>query len=180
MTVETKLITADELLLLPHGYDKRYELVKGELITMSPAGLSHGIIGGRILGSLGSYVEARKLGVVPSSDTGYLLERNPDTVLAPDVSFIAAHRVTNSDQYFAGAPDLAVEVISPSDSVRDVDAKVAKYLSAGTRLVIVVHPRKRTATVTTPTAVTHLTLDDTLTAADVIPGWSLPMRELFR
>jgi Uma2 family endonuclease len=179
MSVQTKLMTADELLSLPHGYDKKYELVRGELITMSPAGLDHGIIGGRIQRHLGNYVEAHELGVVPNSDTGYQLERKPDTVRSPDVSFIAAGRLVRTAKYFPGAPDLAVEVISPNDTYGEVHDKVEAYIAAGTRMVIVINPRNQTATVTTPAGATHLTINDALTGGDVVPGWSLPMRELF-
>jgi len=179
MSVETKLMTADELLALPHGYDKRYELVKGALITMSPAGFDHGLIGSRILSHLSAHVDVKKLGVVPNGDTGYLLKRNPDTVLAPDVSFVATSRVVRTFKYFPGAPDLAIEVISPNDTYGEVHDKVEVYLATGTRMVIVVNPRNQTATVTTSRGAAHLTLDDALTGGDVVPGWSLPLRELF-
>jgi Uma2 family endonuclease len=179
MAVETRLMTADELLALPHGWGKRYELVRGELITMSPAGLDHGIIGSRIEMSLSVYVHAQKLGITPIASTGYLLERNPDTVHEPDVSFVAAARVVRTPKYFPGPPDLAVEVISPSDTYGEVQDKVDRYIAAGTRMVIVINPRNQTATVTTPAAVKHLTVDDTLDGGEVVPGWTLPLRDLF-
>lgn len=179
MSVETKLMTADELLALPHGYGKSYELVKGELITMSPAGADHGDIAMEIGSRLRDYVRAGRLGKVYSSDTGFVLTRDPDTVRAPDAAFVSAHRVVKTERYFPGPPDLAVEVISPTDSYADVEAKVTEYIAAGTRIVIVINPRNQTATVTTAAAIARLTIDDTLTGGDVVPGWSLPMRELF-
>ena len=179
MSVETKLMTADELLAMPGGFGKRYELVRGELVTMSPAGFDHGVIAGRISVHLAAHVTSRKLGVVLSADTGYLIKRNPDTVLAPDASFVAAARVVRTSKYFPGAPDLAVEVISPNDTYGEVHDKVEAYLAAGTRLVIVVNPRNQTATAITAAGTTHLTIDDTLTGGDVVPGWFVPLRDLF-
>lgn len=172
-------MTADDLLAMPDDRSHRYELVKGELLTMSPAGFEHGLIGSRIQYSLSTYVTARGLGLVLNSSVGYVLSRNPDTVREPDVSFVAADRVVRTRKFFPGAPDLAVEVNSPDDSPRDIKAKVREYLAAGTRLVIVIDPDTETATMHTPTSTTHLTTDDTLSGGDVVPGWSLPLRELF-
>ena len=172
-------MTADELLAMPDDGAHRYELVRGELITMSPAGFDHGVIGARIAYHLTRYVSAGGLGVVPSSQTGYVLSHDPDTVREPDVSFVTAKRVIRTSKFFPGAPDLAVEVISPSDSFSEVNVKVLEYLRAGTRLVIVVDPEKQTATMRTRTSTTDLAIDDTLSGGDVVPGWSLPLRELF-
>ncbi|HUP60830.1 MAG TPA: Uma2 family endonuclease [Thermoanaerobaculia bacterium] len=179
MSVETKLMTADELLAMPDDGAHRHELVQGELITMSPAGFEHGVIAGRIALHLGSYVSERNLGIVISSDTGFVVARDPDTVRAPDVAFVRRERVAKTRKYFPGAPDLAVEVISPNDSFSEVYEKVLEYLRGGTRMVIVVDPDKQTAVVRTPASASDLTITDTLTGGDVVPGWSLPLRELF-
>jgi len=180
MSVETKLMTADELLAMPHGCGQRYELVNGELITMSPAGLDHGVIGDRIGRHLGNYVEAHRLGITPNADTGYLLARNPDTVLQPDASFIAASRVISTAKYFPGPPDLAIEVISPNDTYGDVQDKVDAYIEAGTRMVIVVYPDTRGARVHRPDQPPlELGENDVIDGADVVPGWRLPLAELF-
>lgn len=172
-------MTADELLAMPDDGTHRYELVRGELIEMSPAGFDHGVVAGRIARHLAQYVYTHNLGEVPSSDTGYQVARDPDTIRQPDTSFVAAERLLKTRKYFPGAPDLAVEVISPTDSYREVRAKVREYLAAGARMVIVIDPDDQTATVTTPERAVDLTIDDTLTAPDVVPGWSLPLRELF-
>jgi Uma2 family endonuclease len=178
MSVQAKLMTADELLAMPDD-GKRYELVNGELIEMSPGKLWHGIVADRIASSLSRFVAMHRLGWTPSSDTGYVLTRNPDTVRAPDASFIARDRVQTLDAFGPAAPDLAVEVISPSDRYTEVDVKVRQYIAAGARMVIVVNPRNNTATATTPKGATLLTIDDVIEGGDVVPGWTLPLRELF-
>src|SRR6266542_2035456 len=131
MTV-TSLMTADELLRLPDdGY--RYELVQGELRKMSPSGNRHTIIGVRIAASLFTHVKAKRLGEVTGADGGYWITRNPDTVLAPDVGFIRRDRAVITDRFFDGPPDVAIEVISPSDTYTEVEEKTQEWLRAGTR-----------------------------------------------
>jgi Uma2 family endonuclease len=176
----TKLMTAEELLAMPDDGSRRYELVDGELIAMSPAGLKHSEIALFIGSHLLQHVLAHRLGKAYGADAGFIIRRDPDTVLAPDVSFIRQERVPVDEGFFPGPPHLAVEVVSPSDRLREVEAKVRTYLSAGTEMVIVVNPRNQTATVTTPAGETHLTIEDALDGGDVVPGWILPLRELFR
>ncbi|PYQ31010.1 MAG: Uma2 family endonuclease [Acidobacteria bacterium] len=172
-------MTADEMLAMPDDGAHRYELVRGELITMSPAGWDHGNITDLIATHLSNHVRRNRLGKTPSSSTGYVLSRNPDTVREPDASFVRAERVIRSGKYFPGGPDLAVEVISPNDTWSEVDEKVREYLTAGTQMVIVINPRNQSATVYTPASTTRLTINDTLSGGDVVPGWSLPLAELF-
>jgi Uma2 family endonuclease len=179
MTVETKRMTADDLWAMPDDGFHRYELVRGELSTMSPSGSRHSRIAARVVHHLTKYVLEKGLGEVFTADGGFIISRNPDTVLAPDAGFVRAERFVDVEEFFPGPPDLAVEVISPTDRHPQVDAKVGEYLDAGTRMVMVIHPGKRTATVTTLSGSAHLTIDDTITGGDVVPGWSLPMRELF-
>jgi Uma2 family endonuclease len=178
MTVDTRLMTAEELLAMPRGA-RRYELVDGELITMSPSGELHAIVAGRIAGHLGGFVRPRRLGEVLVAEGGFVLHRAPDTVRAPDVSFLRAERVQRGRSYVAGAPDLAVEVVSPNDHEADVNAKVRDYLDAGTRMVVVVDPETETATVHRRQATSRLAIDDAIDGADVVPGWLLPLREVF-
>lgn len=179
---DAHLVTADELFAMPDDSVRR-ELVRGEVREMSPAGKRHGRIGARILSRLGLHVESQGLGEVYNSDTGFKLSSNPDTVRAPDVAFVTrehADAVGEIDGFIPGAPDLAIEVISPTDSYGEVDEKVSEYLEAGTRMVIVVNPRHRIATVyRSPGDIVLLTENDALDGGDVVPGWSLPLRDLF-
>ena len=181
MAITPKLMTANELLHLPDdGF--HHELIRGELTTMAPPGFQHGRFSSRFDRRLGNYVEANGLGEV-TGEVGFRLADDPDTVRAPDVAFIRRDRLPTGDAargYFHGAPDLAVEVISPNDLYTEVDDKVAEWLEHGTRLVFVVNPRRRTVAVHRPgQPVTILGIDDTLDGEDVVPGWSLPLRDLF-
>jgi Uma2 family endonuclease len=178
MTADVKLMTAEELLALPDD-GMRHELVEGELRTMAPAGFRHGKIGQLIARRLGNYVEEHKLGIVCLSDTGFMIARNPDTVLAPDVPFVRQERDLDERGFYPGPPDLAVEVISPSDTYTEVEEKVVKYLACGTPLVIVVDPRKRSASMHTASNTVRLSIDDALDGGDVVPGWKLPLRDIF-
>lgn len=181
MTTGTRM-TAEELLRMPDdGY--RYELVRGELVKMAPAGRRHGRLDMRIGWRLAQYVEAHQLGEVHTADTGFRLASRPDTVRAPDVSFLQQNRmaeVGDVEGYWPGAPDLAVEVISPSDTYTDVENKVTEWLDAGTAMVVVVNPRHETVTVyRSRTEIAILTREERLDGGDVVPGWSLDLQELF-
>jgi Uma2 family endonuclease len=163
------------------GY--RYELVKGELIQMSPTGDEHGRVTVRISSPLYFYVEEHNLGVVYAAETGFKLESDPDTVRAPDVAFLSRARrevAGRVDGYWSGAPDLAVEVLSPSDRRGKVDEKVANWLAAGTQVVWVVNPKLRTVTIHQSGAdVVTLTELDQLEGGDVVPGFRIAVAKLF-
>ena len=150
---------------------------------MPPGGWEHGAEGMDIALSLGAYVRAHDLGRVSGGDTGFLLTTAPDTVRAPDVAFVRADRVPargTQRGYFRGAPDLAVEVISPNDLYTEVDEKVAEWLEHGTRLVFVVNPRRKTVAVhRADGSVRVLTIADVLDGEDVVPGWTLAVRDIF-
>jgi Uma2 family endonuclease len=183
MAVQSRSITAEDLLRMPDdGF--RYELVRGELRKMTPAGHQHGRIAINVTLPLAQHVRAHNLGTVYAAETGFRLAADPDTVRAPDVAFIRRDRVEAVDDvqgYWPGAPDLAVEVISPSDTYTEVEEKLFDWLDAGARLVIAVNPRQHTVTVYRSRAdIVQLTEDDTLDGGDVVPGWSLPVREVFR
>ena len=182
MAVQPKVMTADELLRLPRD-GQRHELVRGELRTMPPAGYAHGWSTGRLDRSLGNFVEGHDLGDVVPGDVGFRLTTDPDTVRAPDVAFVSAERVRAIGRvtgFWPGAPDLVVEVISPNDLYTEVEEKVAEWLVHGARLVFVVNPRRRTVAVHRPDGPRRvLTIDDTLDGEDVVPGWTLHLRELF-
>src|SRR5688572_3965126 len=151
MSTAARSITAEELFRMPG--DQRRELVKGELRTMAPAGFEHGAIIINIAWRLADYVKRNDLGVVLGAETGYVLRRNPDTVRGADVSFVAIARIPAKrlpQKFWEGAPDLAVEVMSPEDTANELGEKVGEYLSAGARLVWVVNPKRRTVTVHRP------------------------------
>src|SRR3712207_3973057 len=149
MAVVHQGITAEQLLQMPDdGY--RYELVEGALRRMSPASHQHGRIILNLSAPLHQYVRTHNLGVVYAAETGFQIAHNPDTVRAPDVAFVRQERVNSVQEetgYFPGAPGLAVEVISPHDLYTEVEEKVIAWLDAGTRMVLIVNPRKRIVTV---------------------------------
>ncbi len=179
MVTATGSMTADELLAMPDdGF--RYELVRGELRKMPPAGYDHGLFAGNIHLSIGYHLKTNRLGRV-TTDNGFLLA--PDHVRAPDVGFVLAERAREpgaTPGYFPGPPDIAVEVISPSDRYGDVEEKVEDWLAAGTLAVIVVNPRNHTVRIHRPGMdANQLTEDDALEVAEVIPGWRMPVREIF-
>lgn len=182
MTVNTGLMTADELWQLPDD-GMRHELVRGELRTMPPTGLEHSDQQSVLDTSLGVYVRKHGLGRIFVGDPGFLLSSNPDTVRAPDLAFIRRDRLTEPRGrrgFFHGAPDLAVEVIPPNDLYTEVDEKVAEWLVYGAALMFVVNPRRQTAAVHRPgQPIRVLTVDDEMCGEDVVPGWSQSVRELF-
>jgi Uma2 family endonuclease len=176
VSVATKVMTAEELLRLPDE-GLLYELVRGELRTMSPAGFLHGRITKRIAVHLDNFVQAHRLGDTFASDTGFMLARHPDTVRAPDASFVQTERLVDVATYYPGAPDLAVEVVSPSDVYSEVLEKTREYLNAGTRAVVIVDPKYSTVVVHRATSIVKVT--DTLEVDDVVPGWKMPLADIF-
>lgn len=178
----TKPMTADELLAMPDdGY--HYELVKGELRMAPPPGSEHGEITMNLAGPLYQHVKSNNLGVVYAAETGFKLESNPDTVRAPDVAFVRRERVNQTGRlpgYGSGAPDLAVEVLSPSDRTIEVEEKVAEWLEGGARMVWVVSPKLHTVTVyRSLTDIVTLTEKDKLDGGDVVPGFQMNVAEIF-
>lgn len=176
------VMTTEEFLALPDdGY--KYELVEGELRQMPPASGEHGRVELYIAFWLMSFVYRHRLGKVFGSDAGFRLKRSPDTVLCPDTSFVHTERVPPDDRsgIMELAPDLAVEVVSPSNTINEMDDKVAACLEAGTSLVWVVRPRRRQVTVHTPDGLIRiLGEEDVLDGGDVLPGFSLPVVDVFR
>lgn len=182
MSTTIKLTTAAELWEMPDdGF--RYELVRGELRMMAPAGGEHGVVIINLAAPLGVHVKANNLGLVFGAETGFKLSDAPDSVRAPDVAFISRERIPASGiprGYWPGAPDLAVEVVSPNDKLYEIDEKIEDYLAAGVRLIWIVYPKKRSVTVHTPGSEPRvLTIDDTLDGADVVVGFQLSVREIF-
>jgi Uma2 family endonuclease len=172
----TQRMTAEQLAALPAD-DKRYELVAGRLRVMNPAGNVHGRVAARLLIELGQYVEQHKLGIVYAAETGFLLARNPDTVRAPDVAFVAQERFEAAEQtggYLQLAPDLVAEVVSPSDSYSQVEEKALAWLGSGVAMVLVVDPGTQTVQVYRGTDnIVSLGIDERIVGDDVVAGWSL-------
>jgi Uma2 family endonuclease len=173
------ITTAEELLRA--GDIGRCELVRGTLVMMVPAGADHGGIANEIAFRLTEFVKPRKLGRVFAAETGFFLFRDPDTVRAPDAAFVRAGRPPSPARgYYPGAPDLAVEVLSPDDRPKEVREKVAEWLRGGTSVVWVVDPAARTATVHEPGREPRtMSESDALRGGDVLPGFELPVREIF-
>ncbi|MYE54328.1 MAG: Uma2 family endonuclease [Chloroflexi bacterium] len=181
-TTRAKLMTAEELFAMPDDGYHHYELIRGVLRKMAPAGLYHGVNGSRIVETLLPYVRRNGLGEVPLPCPGFILERDPDHVREPDVSFIRQGRIDEigyTRRYFPEAPALVVEVISPNDRYTEVREKVNDWLSAGTEMAIVVNPRSRTVQTHTSDGVIKLTESDTLDGGDVVPGWRIPVADIF-
>ena len=175
-------MTAVDLARLPEdGF--RYELIEGELRRMTPAGHRHGRVAMRFAWRLASHVEDNDLGTVYAAETGFLLSSNPDTVRAPDVAFVSRFRHQDEASvsgYWPGAPDLVVEVVSPSDTYSEVESKVMAWLDAGTRIALVLDPeRRQVTTYRSRSDIKILTAQETFEAKDVVPGWSLRIADLF-
>jgi Uma2 family endonuclease len=175
-------MTAEQLLELPDdGY--RHELVQGELQTMAPAGGQHGQIALTIGGLVWNHVRQHSLGRCYAAETGFVLRRDPDTVRAPDLAFVASARLSGgpSSGFLDEVPDLVVEVVSPSDRASDVTEKALTWLDHGVRLVWVIDPRARLVTVHRPGDVIGLVRGEqaVLDGADVLPGFRVSLDELF-
>jgi Uma2 family endonuclease len=182
MTTTLQRSTASELFEMPDdGF--RYELVKGELRKMSPSGWEHGVVVVNITVLLGQYVKVNKLGSCGGAETGFKIASDPDTVRAPDLSFVSRERIPEgnaSKKFFTGAPDLAVEVVSPGDTRREVNEKVADWLGAGARAVWVINSKQRGVTVYYSMAnVTRLSEADELDGGEVVPGFRCKVSEIF-
>ena len=186
MSAQKAFVTAE---LLPglssrlSSEGKRTELVEGELVVMAPAGGRHGRIAHRAAVFITNHVLNRDMGEVFAAGTGFLLRRDPDTVRAPDVAFVSSERL-GTDEAPAGflkmAPDLAVEVVSPSDSAAAVQSKVEDWLGAGTRLVWVVYPDTRSVTVyRSLNEAEVLSEPDALDGAPVLTDFAVPVGDLF-
>ena len=175
------LVTAEELFYYPDA--KHYELVRGVPRVCEPPGGVHGRLAGRIAARLVEHVERLGLGTV-LIEAGYVLRRAPDTVRGPDISFISLARMAPDRipvEFIPGAPDLAVEILSPTDRWSEMEEKVAEYLTGGARLVWLVDPPERRVTVRYPDRPPRVVqADDILDGENVVPGFALALAELFR
>lgn len=182
MTADMQAMNALELASLRDD-GKRYELLEGRLHVMSPAGGQHGRIAMRIGSMLEQHVRANRVGQVFAAETGFLLSRNPDTVRAPDVAFVHRHRyerLTETEGYLPLAPDLVIEVVSPSDAFSEIEKKVQAWLGYGCRTVLVVDPAMQCIRVHRDReAIDVYGVDDDLELNDAVPGWRLSVAEVF-
>ncbi len=179
-TLTRKVWTDAALEALPRGRG-RYELVDGKLLHMSPAGPGHSVIVVLIASALRNFVGSTRSGLVFGPDAGFRLD--PDNVLSPDVSYASREwirtRTTNLEQFFPGVPELAVEVISPSERRTKIRQKMEKYFAQGTRIVWLVYPRRKAVEIfTSPDAMTTQTTGE-LDGGEVLPGFRLPLDEIF-
>lgn len=182
MAIASKLITAEEFFHLP-SRDGKTELVDGEVIEMAPAGGEHGGIASEVLFQLRLLLRESPLGVA-LTETGFKLKSDPDTVRGPDVAFLEASRLPSGRlprEFIDGPPTIAVEVVSPSDTYKDVLAKVGEYLDAGSKRVWVANPRPQTVTVYYPDGTSRLLRgDEMLSGEDVLPGFEVRAGDLFK
>ena len=184
MATTSRFVTDEELLQAPRDGQK-YERVDGEM-RVSPAGARHEAVIVELTGRLWAFVTERRLGHVFGSSLGFRWPgRNPerpDNIRSPDVSFVAAGRFADGRPpvgFIPFAPDLAIEVLSPSDRRGDVLEKVGESLDAGARLVWVIDPEKRTAVVyRSLTDVRVIGEADALDGEDVIPGFACPLKDV--
>lgn len=178
MSTTTQPMTAEELFLMPKD-ECRYELVRGEIKKMAPAGFEHGVVIAKLTLRLAQYVEKNNLGVVCGAETGFHIATDPDTVRAPDIGFVSQEHLSRTGmtkKFFPGAPNLAVEVVSPGDTVDEID----EWLTAGASAVWVVNPKRRGVTVyRSPQEMIILGEDDELDGHDVVPGFRCRVSEIF-
>lgn len=176
------LLTLAEFEQMPVEEGLRFELDEGELVSMTFPNPRHNRVAGEIFTYLKTFVRSGSLGQVYPSDTGYLLSRDPDVLRGPDVSFVRRDRMAliDEERNIEGAPDLAVEVVSPSDKAQDLNRKVQQYLRAGTHTVWMVYPKTRQVEVIEAKGTARFVeADEKLEAPVLLPGFSVFPRDFF-
>lgn len=174
-------ITADEFFAFPSD-GKRLELVAGEVKEMSPSGHDHGTVMLQLGYLLKDFAKAHGIKGFSGGDVGFILARNPDTVLAPDISFVRSERIPKAGcpKFFDGPPDLAVEIVSPGDRPAEVEAKARHWIGCGASLVWVVNGTEKTVDVYAVGRERRtISLDGQLDGGDVLPGFTATLREIF-
>jgi Uma2 family endonuclease len=180
MATTQHLINAEELFAMPNL--GRCELVRGELVMMSPSGFTHGLIVVNLTFLLEKFIRVKKLGRITGAETGYIIRHDPDSVRAPDVAFVNAERLKEKHPggFFDGAPDLAVEVLSPNDRASEVQSKIRDWLNAGCRAVWIIDPATKNVTIyKSNREISVLDAGDTLADEDLLPGFSVAVKEIF-
>lgn len=181
IATEQKIWTDEEFMALSkEGH--RYELVNGEVVDMGKSGMEHGEFGAFLAGTLSIYVRQNRLGVVCDSSTAFTLKTGNKR--SPDVSFVSRERLKGLKRlpkgYFQGSPDLAVEILSPSNTVEEIHTKIVEYFENETRLVWVIHPDEKYVLVYhSPEPDCFLRSQDQLEGEEVVPGFSMSVSELF-
>ncbi|CAN5664225.1 Uma2 family endonuclease [soil metagenome] len=182
MSAETRQATIQDMQALPDD-GHRYDLIRGEIIQLAPATGEHGAIAGEIARLIGNVARPERRGRVYTAEAGFVLAHDPDVLLCPDVSFVRSSRLGPLDEqrgFLDLAPDLAVEVLSPSESLRSIREKVSAYLDGGTQAVWVVDPVRRSVTVyLADGSITLLSEDEDLTGGDMLPGFNVTVAEIF-
>lgn len=176
-----KLVTVEQFWKL--GSDFHGELLYGEVIEMSPAGMDHGGVANRLAAYLTLHIDEQDAGVVFAAETGFVLARGPDVVMAPDVAWVSKARAVAgyTKKFFEGPPDLAVEVMSPSDTRRAALDKVNRWLAHGTRVVWLADPETQTVTVhRVGKKAERFTAEQVLKCEKELPGFRLPLKKVFR
>lgn len=180
--VPESVASVEDLYELPDD-GLHYELIGGRLVAEPSPGAQHGVVAATLVGFLAHYLRDHRHGVVLTCDTGFVLHRSPDTVRAPDVAFIRRERYLNLQEprkAIPGAPDLAIEVLSPNNREQEMHAKVADYLAAGTTLVWIVDPEhEHVCSYRNLFEPQWHTGPDTLSAEDLLPGFSLTVSQIF-
>lgn len=181
-TVAEKLLTAEEYARIASEIEGRTELVRGRMIVMPPPHTAHGFWCVQIATILKAYVKLHDLGRVVGNDGGVQTEHDPDTVRGADVSFYSYDRVPRGPlpQGYWPAPELAVEVRSTDDRWKTLVKKASEYLESGVLNVVIIEPKKQTVHVYSPDRETEiLKIDEVLTLPESLPGFSVPVREIF-
>jgi Uma2 family endonuclease len=182
-TAATQLLTAEEFFALPDPNDgSKQELVRGKVVTMPGPGWEHGEVQVNIATAIKLFLKANPIGRV-ATESGAITERKPDTVRGPDVSYYSKERLPLDKRvvgYHDELPDLCVEVMSPSNSLKQLKSKAKEYLFAGVRMIWIIDPEERTVTIITePLESRTLEPDATLDGGDVLPGFSCKVADLF-
>lgn len=163
--------------------DRNYEVIRGELIEVPPAGFDHGDVALAVAAELRQFTRQSGIGRVAGAETGYILSEDPAVMLAPDASFVSTDRLPPREQrrrFLPLAPDLVVEVVSPNDSASYVQRKVVEYLKYGVRLIWIVDPTEQSVTVYDDVSgVRFLGVDDELDGGDVLPGFNTAISAFF-
>ncbi len=187
MEVLTKRVNADNILEyanLPEFADRRVELVEGEIVTMGLPKALHGVVMFRLARFIGNYLADHNLGEITGADAAFVLERSEyrgDTVRGLDIAVVGNERANElyTNKVIEGAPDLAVEIVSPSNTISDMKRKTRQLLEAGTIQVWIVDPDLREVDVYTRAGSANYREGDTLSAGDALPGFKIPVADIF-